>query len=70
MVQAFSQKESNPYYDRLKDLGIISNGGMVCMQDMNMLSIGAIGQLFNIIRALAIKLGVSEEELYALAKQY
>lgn len=70
LVQSFSDRKANPYYDRLSDLGIISKGGMCDMQKMDMLSIGAIGQLFNIIRALAVKLGVSEDELYALAKQY
>lgn len=70
LVQSFSNKNSNPYHDRLKDIGVISEGGMCDMQKMDMLSIGAIGQLFNIIRALAVKLGVSEDELYALAKQY
>jgi mevalonate kinase len=69
-VQSFSNRKANPYYARLNDLGVISKDGMCDMQKMDMLSIGAIGQLFNVIRGLAKRLGVSEDELYELAKQY
>lgn len=70
LVQSFSNRKANPYYARLNDLGVISKDGMCDMQKMDMLSIGAIGQLFNVIRGLAKRLGVSEDELYELAKQY
>jgi hypothetical protein len=70
LVQSFSSPQTNPYYDRLKEIGVITDGGMMCLNKAHMLSIGAIGQLFNVIRGLAKKLGVSEDELYELAKQY
>ena len=58
------------HFNRVKELGIATDDGMMCLNNAQMLSIGAIGQLFNVIRGLAKRLGVSEDELYALAKQY
>jgi hypothetical protein len=70
LAKAFSNPDSDVNYGRLVDLGIITPRGLLNFQKMHALEVGAIGQLFNVIRGLAKKLGVSEEELYDLAKQY
>ena len=57
------------YKDRLEDLGILKNGFM-SNNKMHSLNLGALGQIFNIIKGLAEKLGVTEEELLKMAKNY
>lgn len=70
LVQSFSNPQNNPYYEKLKEIGVITNNNMFCHNNAMMLAIGAIGQLFNVIRGIAEKLNMSEEELYQLAINY
>jgi len=55
--------------ERLHELGIMKNG-YVCHQKMMALQLGAFGQIWNVLKGLAEKLGFTDEELLALTKNY
>ena len=59
-------------YQKLIDVKALSSeGDFQIMQGMNAVSLGAISQLWNAIKSIAVnKLGMSEEELLAMTKQY
>jgi hypothetical protein len=54
---------------RLTELGIMQNG-FVSTRKMTALQLGAIGQLFNMIRHMAKELGFNEDALLEMAKNY
>lgn len=56
-----------PYRDRLEELGIMKNG-FVSHHKMMGLNLGTLNQLFNIIKKLADKLNISEDELFEMAR--
>lgn len=58
-----------PYKKRLEKLGIIING-FVGHTEMMALNLGLGSQLYNMIRGLSKKLGISEDELYNMALEY
>jgi len=56
-------------YGRLQELGIVDNG-FISRKKLDALTVGSIGQLWNIIRHLSKKFDVSEDELFEMAKNY
>jgi len=54
---------------KLEELGIMQNK-FVSHTKMMALNLGAMGQMWNMVRALGSKLGLSEVELKSMAKQY
>lgn len=62
-------KIDKKHFKRLQELGIFNkDGDMWNMQKMQTLNLGALGQLANMVKGLAKKIGLSEQELYQLAK--
>jgi len=57
-----ARQAENIAMKRLEELGIIKNG-FACQQDLNRLQMGAMHQLFNGLKFIAKKLGISELEL-------
>lgn len=66
LVKEFSTKQ----YDMLVKAGIITPSGLFCINKATSLSLGAIHQIFNVIRGIAEKIGITEEELYKMALEY
>lgn len=56
------------YEKRLEELGIMENG-FVSLSGLASLNLGSIGQIFNIVKNLASRLGISKEELLKIAKE-
>jgi hypothetical protein len=65
----FKDPTLEPYTERLEELGIFKNG-MVCHQKVMALNLGSVGQLWNMVRGLGKMLGISEEKMLQLAKDY
>lgn len=57
------------YEERLGKIGIMKNG-FVSLSGLSSLNLGSIGQLFNIVKNLASRLGISKDELLKIAKEY
>jgi len=57
------------YKERLNSLGIM-HGNLINVRKMHALELGALGQMMNMVRGLAEKIGVSEDELFAMSKVY
>lgn len=57
------------YKERLNSLGIMQ-GNLMNVRKMHALELGALGQMMNMVRGLAEKIGVSEDELFAMSKVY
>ena len=58
------------YKKRLIKLGIMSEGGFMSTKKMHSLELGAIGQLYNIIKKMGDKLGFTPKELLEFSKEY
>ena len=54
---------------RLEELGVMKNG-FISGKKMTALQLGAVGQLWNMIRHMAMQLGFSEGQLLEMAKNY
>lgn len=54
---------------RLEELGVIENG-FVSLKKMTALQLGAVGQLWNMVRGLARQLGLEETALLTMARNY
>ena len=54
---------------RLEELGVIKNG-FVSNKRVTALQLGAIGQLWNMLRHMSTQLGFSEDQLLEMAKNY
>lgn len=65
----WDKKVIDEHKKRLEELGIIKNGFM-SHKKMTALNLGTIGQLWNIIRHIAKKFNISENELFEMAKNY
>ena len=57
------------YAKRLEELGIIENGFM-SHNKINSLQLGAIGQLWNIVRGLGKRFGLTDRQLLEISKEY
>ncbi|MDO8640292.1 MAG: hypothetical protein Q7R33_02010 [Nitrosarchaeum sp.] len=66
MLGGWSNKVMSQYKDKLEELGIIENGFM-SHNKMTALMLGAFGQMTNMVKGLAKKLGITEDELFAMA---
>lgn len=62
-------KSLTKYKDKLNELGIMQDT-MISGKGMYALSLGTAEQLFNMIKGLANKFDISENELFDFAKQY
>jgi len=62
-------KEFKKYATRLNELGIIENG-FVSHHKMMQLNLGAMGQVWNMIKGMAKEFNISEKKLLTFAKQY
>jgi len=52
--------------NRLGELGIINEDGFGCLQDITRLQMGAVYQLFKAIKTIALKVGISNDELASI----
>ena len=68
-VKGYKEHNLHKYSARLQELGIMK-GSFVSHRKMADLQLGAIGQMWNMVRALGEKLGLSDEDLMELSKQY
>lgn len=57
------------YKDKLNDLGIMQEN-FINVRKMHALELGALGQMMNMVRGLAEKIGISEDELFQMSKAY
>lgn len=64
-----AHKLSESQVRKLEEIGVMENGFM-SSHKKDALELGAIGQLFNMIRGLASELGITSEQLFKYAKEY
>ena len=71
LAQAFTGKQVDQrYHKRLQELGVINEHGFQSRKKTDALTFGTLGQLWNAIKQLGQKLGVSEDELLTMARSY
>ena len=68
-TKGYKNHNFKKYSNRLQELNIMKNS-FISHTKMFDLNLGAIGQLWNIIRHLSKKLNISESELFSMAKNY